>query len=107
LVGGTGNDTLTGGAGSDTIRYSSGDGQDRINGFAIGAGGDILSFSGIAAIDVRIVSGNTQFHVGDGIAGNTGFGTGSLLLTLAATTFTQTHISTNIDPTNSPVFQFS
>ena len=107
LIGGNGNDVITGGAGSDTIRYSSGNGQDRIIGFQTGAGGDILSFSGISAIDIRVVSGNTQFRVGDGVAGNANFGTGNLLITLESTSFTEANISTNIDSANRPTFQFS
>ncbi|MBW4562280.1 MAG: hypothetical protein KME32_14240 [Mojavia pulchra JT2-VF2] len=108
LVGGIGNDTITGGAGSDTIRYASGDGQDRINGFTTGAGGDVLSFSGIGAIDVFYnAAGNTVFRIGDGIAGNADFNTGQLLLTLVNTSFTAADISTNIDPTNTTIFQFS
>jgi hypothetical protein len=44
---------------------------------------------------------------GNGIAGDAGFGTGALLITLANTSFTAAHISTNIDSTNRPIFQFS
>lgn len=108
IKGGIGNDTITGGIGSDTIHYASGDGLDRINGFITGAGGDFLSFSGIAAVDVRIVTTptgtNTQFIVGDNIAGNAGFGTGTVLLNLIATNFTPADIATNI--TNSAGTQF-
>jgi Ca2+-binding RTX toxin-like protein len=109
LIGGAGNDTVNLGVDGavDTISYSSGHGSDTINQFLTGIGGDILSFSGIAAIDIVQSGSNTLFRVGDGIAGNGNFGTGALLITLANTSFTSADISTNIDPTNSPVFQFS
>jgi len=92
---------------TDTISYNSGNGSDTVNQFLTGIGGDILSFSGIAAIDVVQSGSNTLFLVGDGIAGNGNFGTGALLITLANTSFTSADISTNIDLTNIPVFQFS
>ncbi|HBE51799.1 MAG TPA: hypothetical protein DDW76_24245 [Cyanobacteria bacterium UBA11369] len=112
MVGGIGNDTITGGLGSDTIRYASGDGQDRINGFTIGVGGDILSFSGITtALDVRLVTTatgtNTQIRVSDGIAGNAGFGQGAVLMTLVGVGLTQADINTNVDAANRPTFLFS
>ena len=113
LVGGIGLDTITGGVGSDTIRYAFGDGTDRINGFTTGVGGDFLSFSGIAAIDVRAVTNattgvtNTVFRVGDGIAGNAGFNTGELLFTLVGTNFTQADIATNITDSAGTAFLFS
>jgi hypothetical protein len=62
---------------------------------------------GIAAIDVRIVNGNTQFRVGDGTAGNAGFGTGGLLITLVNTSFTQADLSTNITDSGNTTFLFS
>ncbi|WP_226586183.1 hypothetical protein [Microseira wollei] len=92
---------------TDTISYNSGNGSDTVNQFLTGIGGDILSFSGIAAIDVVQSGSNTLFLVGDGIAGNGNFGKGALLITLANSSFTSADISTNIDPTNIPVFQFS
>ncbi|MBD2200508.1 hypothetical protein H6G08_34535 [Calothrix anomala FACHB-343] len=109
LVGGTENDTISGGLGSDTIRYAFGDGQDRVNGFVTGAGGDFLSFSGIAAIDVftNTTNGNTVFRVGDGIAGNAGFNQGTLLLTLVGTPFSQADIATNIVDSAGTTFLFS
>lgn len=111
LDGGAGNDVLNGGAGSDTIRYASGDGQDRVNGFVTGAGGDFLSFSGIANIDVRLVNTatgtNTQFRVGDGIAGNTGFGQDEILMVLVGTSFTQADTATNIIDSAGTTFLFS
>jgi Ca2+-binding RTX toxin-like protein len=107
LFGAAGNDTLTGGGGRDTIHYRSGHGSDRVNGFTLGSSGDILSFSGIAAIDVVQSGANTQLRSGNGIAGDAGFGTGALLITLANTSFTAAHVSTNISSTNRPIFQFS
>ncbi len=113
LVGGIGNDTITGGAGSDTIRYANSDGQDRINAFTAGVGGDILSFSGMTtALDVRLVTTatagtNTQIRVSDGISGNSGFGQGELLMTLIGVALTQADITTNVDATNRPTFLFS
>ncbi|NJK72876.1 MAG: hypothetical protein HC942_00285 [Microcoleus sp. SU_5_6] len=107
LFGAAGNDTLTGGGGRDTIHYRSGHGSDRVNGFTLGATGDILSFSGIAAIDVVQSGANTQLRSGNGIAGDTGFGTGAVLMTLINTSFTATHVSTNVSSTNRPIFQFS
>lgn len=118
LVGGAGSDTLVGGLGNDILNlgndgvrdnvlYSSGSGSDRINGFQKGAGADLLSFSGITAIDVVIAGNNTQFRLGDGTAGNTGFGAGQMLLTLNNVSFTQADVSTNIDPLNIPNLQFS
>ena len=98
---------MTGGGGRDTIHYRSGHGSDQVNGFTLGASGDILSFSGIAAIDVAPSGVNTQLRLGNGIAGDTGFGTGALLIALANTSFTAADVSTNVNSTNSPIFQFS
>jgi hypothetical protein len=42
----------------------------------------LLSLSGVFAIDVVKAGKNTQFRLSDGIAGNTGFGKGELLITL-------------------------
>ena len=109
LIGGAGNDTINLGVdgATDTISYNKGNGSDTVNQFLTGIGGDILSFSGIAAIDVVQSGSNTLFRVGDGIAGNGNFGTGALLITLANTSFTSADITSNIDPTNIPVFEFS
>jgi YVTN family beta-propeller protein len=109
LIGGGGNDTINLGvdAAKDTIFYNSSNGSDTIDQFLTGTGGDIISFSGIPAIDVVQSGNNTLFRIGDGIAGNTGFGTGALLITLANTPFTSADITTNINPSNIPIFQFS
>ncbi|MDZ8107211.1 MAG: hypothetical protein RM338_16550 [Nostoc sp. DedQUE12a] len=56
---------------------------------------------------MRVVNGNSQFQLGDGIANNADFGTGQLLFTLFGATFTEADVSTNIDPNSSSVFQFS
>ncbi|MBD2294111.1 hypothetical protein H6G06_11575 [Anabaena sphaerica FACHB-251] len=50
-----------------------------------GVGGDKLNFSGITNLDVITLGANTEVRIGDGIGGNTGFGTGELLATLSAT----------------------
>ncbi|MBD1863620.1 S-layer family protein [Trichocoleus sp. FACHB-46] len=87
LIGGTGNDaiTLTNDGFSNTIFYTNGDGSDTVKQFRRGAGGDVIFFSGIAAIDV-VKSGNgTQLRLSDGISNNAGFGKGALLVTLAET----------------------
>jgi Ca2+-binding RTX toxin-like protein len=118
LFGGLGLDTLVGGAGNDTINlsvdgakdtisYNSDDSSDTVNQFLIGTGGDVLLFNGISAIDIVQLGSDIQFRLGDGIAGNAGFGTGNLLITLTNTSFSAADISTNIDPNNIPVFQFS
>jgi Ca2+-binding RTX toxin-like protein len=87
LVGGTGNDSLYLGSDTvtDTVNYASGDGVDTVYNFVRGVGGDVLKFTSITAIDVQISGTSTLFKVGDGISGNTGFGTGTLLLTTSAT----------------------
>jgi Ca2+-binding RTX toxin-like protein len=111
LIGGAENDNLTGGAGSDTIRYAIGDGQDRVIGFVTGAGGDFLALNALGNLDIRIFTSstgtNTQIRVGDGVAGNAGFGTGELLITLVNTTLTQANISTNIIDSSGTAFLFS
>ncbi|MEG3436087.1 choice-of-anchor L domain-containing protein [Pannus brasiliensis CCIBt3594] len=112
LVGGTGNDTLNLGLNDgvvDIVRYTSGDGSDTINQFVKGT--DKLSFTGISFIDVQVSGSNTQLRVGDGIAGNAGFGTGSLLATIAGVTgFTATHLGvtgTSLDASNTARFSFT
>ena len=87
LTGGGGNDLLSLGSDTfkDTVNYASGDGVDTVYNFVRGAGGDLLKFTGIAAIDVQVSGTSTLFKVGDGISGNTGFGSGTLLLTTSAT----------------------
>ena len=107
LTGGLGNDTLTGNAGSDTliggkgndslylglndnavdnVNYVLGDGADTLYQFVRGVGGDKLNFTGITNLDVITSGTATLVRVGDGIGGNTGFGTGQLLVTLSGTT---------------------
>jgi predicted extracellular nuclease/2',3'-cyclic-nucleotide 2'-phosphodiesterase (5'-nucleotidase family)/Ca2+-binding RTX toxin-like protein len=112
LVGGFGNDTLFLGlndGATDRVVYNLGDDSDVVNQFTRGIGGDLLQFNGIAAIDVRTVNGNTQFRLGDGIAGNNNFGSGSLLLTLNGVNgFTSSNINDNILVGSNPtIFQFS
>jgi hypothetical protein len=65
---------------------TSGDGADTVFNFVRGVGRDRLNFTGIGNIDVSVSGTSTQFRVGDGSIGNTGFGTGTLLLTTSATT---------------------
>jgi len=88
LTGGGGNDRLYLGSDTvtDTVNYASGDGSDTVYNLVRGVGGDILKFTGITAIDVQVSGANTLFKVGDGISGNAGFGSGTLLLTTSATT---------------------
>jgi Ca2+-binding RTX toxin-like protein len=111
LTGGGGNDLLYVGSDTvkDTVNYTSGDGIDTVYNFVRGVGGDILKFTSITAIDVQVSGSNTLFKVGDGISGNTGFGSGTLLLTTSATTgFTATDIGVNLfNVTNSVGFFFS
>jgi Ca2+-binding RTX toxin-like protein len=120
LVGGVGSDLLTGGKGNDilslgnndgspdTVFYTRGDGSDLVKEFVRAKGGDLLSFSGIADIDVVKLGSNTELRIGDGIAGNAGFGTGDLLMTLQGTTgFTTRNIIDNVNPSNVARFGFS
>ena len=99
LSGGGGNDSLY--LGSDTavdnVNYVLGDGTDTVYQFVRGIGGDKLNFTGIANFDV-ITSGNsTLVQIGDGISGNTGFGTSQLLVTLSDTSgFNSTNASLNL-----------
>ncbi|MBD2143561.1 calcium-binding protein [Anabaena sp. FACHB-1250] len=109
LLGGVGADDLTGSIGNDfiylgandnavdTVRYTAGDGIDMIYQFVRGVGGDKIDFSGITNIDVVTSGINTRFAVGDGISGNTGFGTGQLLGTLSSTNgFTSDSVNVNL-----------
>jgi len=88
LTGGGGNDLLYLGSDTvtDTVNYASGDGSDTVYNFVRGIGGDVLNFGGITVIDVQVSGSNTLFKVGDGITGNSGFGSGALLLTTIGTT---------------------
>jgi hypothetical protein len=120
LVGGLGSDLLTGGTGNDilslgnndvspdTVFYSRGDRSDIVKEFFRSKGGDLLSFSGTADIDVVKLGTNTKFRIGDGIAGNTGFGTGELLITLQGWTgFTASNIADSLASSNTAHFGFS
>ena len=98
LNGGLGNDTLNGGLGNDAlylglndnavdnVNYVLGDGTDTVYQFVRGVTGDKLNFTGITNFDVVTSGSNTLVRVGNGILGNTGFGTGQLLVTLSGTT---------------------
>ena len=111
LTGGLGNDTLYLGSDTakDTVIYNYNDGADTVFEFVRGTGGDRLSFSGITDIDVLVSGANTQFRLGDGTAGNNGFGTGLLLLTTNGTTgFVASDIGVNLVNTAKPTgFLFS
>jgi phospholipase/lecithinase/hemolysin len=99
LSGGKGNDSLY--LGSDTavdnVNYVLGHGTDTVYQFVRGVGGDKLNFTGIANFDVITSGTSTLVRVGDGISGNTGFGTGQLLVTLSGTSgFNSTNASLNL-----------
>ncbi|UXE63585.1 MAG: discoidin domain-containing protein [Woronichinia naegeliana WA131] len=99
LNGGGGNDLLYLGSDTvkDTVNYTSGDGVDTVYNFVRGASGDLLKFTGITAIDVQVSGTSTLFKVGDGISSNTGFGSGTLLLTTSATTgFVAADVNVNL-----------
>jgi Ca2+-binding RTX toxin-like protein len=99
LTGGLGNDLLYLGSDTvtDTVNYASGDGVDTVYNFVRGVEGDMLKFTGITAIDVQVSGTNTLFKVGDGISGNSGFGSGTLLLTTSATSgFVATDVNVNL-----------
>ena len=109
LLGGVGADDLTGGIGNDliylgandnavdTVRYTAGHGIDTIYQFVRGMGGDKLNFTGIATFDVITSGTSTLVRVSDGIGGNTGFGTGQLLVTLSGTSgFTSANANLNL-----------
>jgi Ca2+-binding RTX toxin-like protein len=99
LTGGGSNDLLYVGSDTvtDTVNYASGDGADTVYNFVRGASGDLLKFTGITAIDVQVSGSNTLFKVGDGVTGNSGFGSGTLLLTTSATTgFVAADVNVNL-----------
>jgi parallel beta-helix repeat protein len=90
LAGGNGNDQInlgSTGAVMDIISYESGAGKDTVAGFVRGRDemNDQVHFKGIQNVDVVSKGGNTEFHVGDGITGNAGFGTGELLVEIQGT----------------------
>ncbi|MFN4844118.1 MAG: DUF4347 domain-containing protein [Dolichospermum sp.] len=109
LTGNAGADTLTGGVGNDSlylglndnvvdnVNYVFGDGTDTVYQFVRGVGGDKLNFTGIANFDVITLGNSTLVQVGDGISGNTDFGTGQLLVTLSGTSgFNSTNANLNL-----------
>jgi len=92
----------------DTVIYRQGDGSDVIHQFQRGAGGDLLQFEGIEAIDVVVHGRNTYFHLGDGVTGNTGFGSGELLAELRGVGgFTSDNIGLNLASGNTAQFLFA
>ena len=121
LTGNSGSDILVGGIGNhilnlgfkdgakDTVLYAKGDGVDIINQFAKGI--DKLGFKGINFIDIKVSGLDTQIRLGNGIAGDAGFGTGTLLETIKGVTgFTATHLGvggTSVDSSNTAKFFFS
>ncbi len=92
LIGNKGNDTLKGGQGDDqlflgtndgfvdTVEYKVDEGQDTIFDFETGI--DLLYFKRIPFIDVQVVGDDTNLFIGNGIAEDNNFATGSLLATL-------------------------
>jgi parallel beta-helix repeat protein len=91
LVGGKGDDQInlnSTGAVMDIIAYESGAGKDTVVNFVRGLNdmNDQIHFKGIQNIDVVSNGSNTEFHIGDGITGNAGFGTGELLVELKEAT---------------------
>jgi Ca2+-binding RTX toxin-like protein len=67
LSGGKGNDTLSGGTGHDTFLFATGDGHDKINGFAVGDTSDQLDFSKWTAI--KNFADMMAHHIQDGPEG--------------------------------------
>ena len=111
LVGNAGDDTLYLGVNdgqSDTVVYFRGGGVDLVNDFVRDGGDrDVFRFGGIPAIDVVEQNGSTWFRVSDGNEGNTGFGSGDLLMKLNGTVgFTADNISLNIAAGNQARFLF-
>jgi parallel beta-helix repeat protein len=106
LVGGTGNDKInlsSTGSVMDIISYESGAGKDTVAGFVRGQNemNDQVHFKGIQNVDVVSNGGNTEFHVGDGITGNAGFGSGELLVEVQGTTgFNASDIGTSLFGSN-------
>ncbi|WP_225225979.1 hypothetical protein [Komarekiella delphini-convector] len=92
----------------DKVIYRQGDGSDLIHQFRRGAGGDLLQFEGINAIDVVVNGRNTYFYLGDGVTRNTGFGSGELLAELRGVTgFTSDNLGLNLASGNTAHFLFA
>ena len=118
LYAGTGADILDGGAGNnvldlgqdrdvDTVIYR-GVGTNVVDQFTQGAGGDLLSFQNVEAIDVVVSGSSTFFRLSDGLAGNAGFGSGGLLAELRGTTgFTADNLGLNLASSNTARFLFA
>ena len=100
LNGGFGNDDLYLGLNDnavDNVNYVLGGATDTVYQFVRGVGGDKLNFTGIANFDVITSGTSTLVRVGDGIGGNSGFGTGQLLVTLSGTSgFTSANANINL-----------
>lgn len=109
VVGGADNDILNLGLGdavTDTVIYNPGDGSDTVNEFAFGS--DKFAFVGLTSVDVVTSGADTQFRLGDGIDGNAGFGTGSLLFTITGVNgFNSGNIASSVDASNTATFFFS
>jgi Ca2+-binding RTX toxin-like protein len=109
LIGNAGNDTLHlgGGRDVDTVIYRSGDGTDIIHQFDR-RDRDLLQFEGIEAIDLVVNGNSTFFRLSDGIAGNSGFGSGQILTELRGVTgFTQENLGLNLATGNTAQFLFA
>lgn len=106
LVGGTGNDTLNLGlndAVADVVFYASGDGVDTVNQFVKGL--DKLSFSGMGYVDVLVAGSDVKLSLGNGILGDPGFGSGTLLATLkGVAAFTAPELTASLDSSNTAIF---
>jgi Ca2+-binding RTX toxin-like protein len=108
FIGGVGNDTLNFDADQDTFVYTSGDGTDVVKQFSRGMNGDFMSFMNIPFIDVVRSGSNTEFRLSDGIANNSNFGKGALLVKLQGTVgFTSANIELNVATTNQAQFLFA
>ncbi|MFB2933773.1 hypothetical protein ACE1B6_00690 [Aerosakkonemataceae cyanobacterium BLCC-F154] len=107
LIGNAGNDRLYLGDDSDvdTVIYGNGDGSDIVHQFKLGAGGDLLQFAGVDAIDVVVNGSNTLFRRS---SGTPEFGTGETLLELRDVTgLSADNIGLNISPVNTAQFSFA
>ncbi|WP_413173601.1 S8 family serine peptidase [Anabaena azotica] len=127
LTGGAGNDNLNGGVGADTligglgndiiylgvdshsdsVLYNLGDGADTIYQFNRSSG-DRIGFTNLGSIDIHTNGINTYFRLSDGITGNAGFATGTLLMTLVnSSDFSSENISLNLTNNNTASFFFA